>query len=285
MPHALAMEVVEVPNTGAMSGRPTNATIVGTTEVFVVDPGEASGIALIEAALARRGTVRVAAIILTHGHHDHATAAAELRRTLGAPVMLNPREKLVLGDSFDWSDVDGELAGGMTLAIADGRLEVIDTPGHSPGHVAFYDRASRTLIAGDLGTGYGTVSVSAPHGKMAAYLDSLARAQLLGAPTIIPGHGATMTQPPDVFAQYLARRLTREREIYDVLARHAATIPEIVGELYLDLPPHFRRAAIATVLAHLEKLSAEGRVAPESDDLMASRWEARRPAGYPATAR
>lgn len=273
---ALPLEVVEIPNNGFMSDQPTNATIVGMHEVFIVDPGDAAGVAVIQEALGRRNGVRVKAILLTHGHPDHATAAPELRRIYECPVMLNPKEQPILRQFLNWSDVDEALTGGMTLALEGGELQAMDTPGHSPGHVALYEPVARALIAGDLVSGHGTVGIFPPHGKMTEYFASLERMQLLNPAVIIPGHGPTMTQPPDVFAQYIERRSTREREIYAIVARGPTTIEAMVPELYPVVLPHFRRAAAATILAHLEKLRAEGRVRPESDDLAEAVWSARR---------
>jgi glyoxylase-like metal-dependent hydrolase (beta-lactamase superfamily II) len=272
---APAIEVIAVPNDGVMSDQPTNATIVGGGEVIIVDPGDQPGVAVIQEALARRGDVRVTAIVLTHGHHDHTLAAPALKRIFACPILLNPAERPILPRMIDWSEIDGPVAGGMTLTVDGVRLEAIDTPGHSPGHVALYEPVSRTLIAGDLVSGHGTVGIFPPHGKMGEYFASLERAQRLDARTIIPGHGPTLTQPPDLFAQYIARRTTREREIYAALAQGPATIEAMLPGLYPDVSPQFRRAAAATILAHLEKLREEGRVAPDSDDPFAARWAMR----------
>ena len=274
-PHALALEVIEIPNNGFMSDQPTNATIVGTHEVFIVDPGDAAGGEIIQGALGRRAGVRVKAIVLTHGHPDHATAAPELKRVYGCPVMLNPKEQPILRQFLSWSDIDEELTGGMTLPLEGGELRALDTPGHSPGHIALYEPVSRTLIAGDLVSGHGTVGIFPPHGKMTEYFASLEAMQRLNPAVVIPGHGPTMTQPPDLFAQYIERRSTREAEIYAVVAREPTTIEAMIPELYPIVLPHFRRAAAATILAHLEKLAEEGKVRPESDDRIEGRWSAR----------
>ena len=273
-PQGLAMETVEIPNQGFMFEQPTNAVIAGTREVFIIDPGYEIGVALIREALARRGDVRVKAILLTHGHPDHANAAPGLKRLYGAPILLHPLERQVAARWMDVAEIDGDLAGGMTLTLEDGELVVIDTPGHSPGHVAFFEPVSRTFIGGDLVSGHGTTGIFPPLGKMGEYLDSIRRSETYAPRVVIPGHGPTMVDQPGLWQYYLERRLTREREIYDVLARGPATIPEIVTALYTDILPHFVRAAQATALAHLEKLRAEGRVTPESDDLASGRWRA-----------
>jgi len=272
---ALQLEVIEIPNGGFMSDQPTNATIVGAHEVFIIDPGDAAGVGVIQEVLGRRSDLQVKAILLTHGHPDHATAAPELKRIYDCPVMLNPKEQPILRQFLNWSDVDEELTDGMTLTIEEGELQAIDTPGHSPGHIALYEPVSRTLIAGDLVSGNGTVGIFPPHGKMVEYLESLERMRQLNPDVVIPGHGPTMTPPPNIFAQYIEHRLMREGEIYAVVAREPTTIEAMIPELYPIVLPHFRRAAAATVLAHLEKMQAEGRVRPESDNLDTCRWSVR----------
>ena len=268
----LALEVIAVPNDGSMSDQPTNATIVGTDEVFIVDPGDQAGVEIIGRAIDARRGVRVKAIILTHAHPDHAVAAPALRQRYGCPIMLNPKERPILRQFLDWSDVDLSLKGGMTLTVDGGRLETLDTPGHTPGHVALYEPVARVLIAGDLVAGHGTVGIFPPHGKMSEYFDSLTRMRALDIRSIIPGHGETLTQPPDVFGRYIERRTSREREIYAVVAREPTTIEAMLPGLYPDVVPQFRRAAAATILAHLEKLRAEGRVTADSDDPFNARW-------------
>lgn len=268
----LALEVLAVPNDNIMSDQPTNATIVGTDEVYIVDPGDHAGVALVRAALAARGNPPVRAILLTHAHPDHANAAGTLREEFGCPLLLHRREepladRFLAGVPIDWS-----LVGGMRLPIDGGWLETFDTPGHSPGHVSFYAPDSRTLIAGDLVSGFGTVGIFPPLGEMRAYCDSLARMQRVGIEQIIPGHGPTQT--PEIFARYLARRAEREAEIYAAVSHGPTTIEAIVTALYPDVQPRFRRAAAATTLAHLEKLRTEGRVTQEGDEPFSALWRA-----------
>ncbi len=273
---SLQIEIVEVPNSGFMSDQPTNGCIVGTHDVLIIDPGDANGAEIFLSALAKRGNPHVKAIVLTHSHPDHAIAALALKETLDCPVMLNPKERPILEQfkGLTWDQVDEELHGGMSVEIDGGRLDAYDTPGHSPGHVSLLEPESRILIAGDLVSGHGTVGIFPPHGRMIEYFDSLRLARSLRPSAVIPGHGPTLTEPIGLFDQYIERRSNREREIYEVVEQGPATIEEMVTKLYPDVLPHFRRAAGATVLAHLIKLESEGRVRCDGDDQFADSWSA-----------
>lgn len=270
----LQFQRVEVPNNGFMSDQPTNGFIIGTDEVILIDPGDEPGAEIFLTALAERGNPKVKAIVLTHSHPDHAVAAARLKQELGVPVMLNPKERPVLEQfkGLTWDQIDEELHGGMTIELDGGELEAIDTPGHAPGHVALFERSSRRLIAGDLVSGHGTVGIFPPHGKMIEYFASLRAAEALHPSVVYPGHGPTITEPAELFQQYIERRSLREREIVEELQGGPKTIEQIVTPLYPDVLPHFRRAAGATVLAHLIKLETEQRVAHEGDDTLTTIW-------------
>lgn len=277
MSKRLRIDVIEIPNAGFMSDQPTNACIVGTEEVLIVDPGDEAGAEIVLQALSERGNPPVSSIVLTHSHPDHAIAASALKSALHCPVLLNPKERPILEQfkGLTWDEVDQELHGGMQIEIDGGLLEAYDTPGHSPGHVSLLDPESRVLIAGDLVSGHGTVGIFPPHGKMIEYFDSLRRAKALQPSAVIPGHGPMLTDPNGLFDQYIERRTKRENEIRGVLEHEATTIDAIVTQLYPDVLPHFRRAAAATVLAHLIKLEAEGVVRCDTDDQLAGTWSIR----------
>jgi glyoxylase-like metal-dependent hydrolase (beta-lactamase superfamily II) len=141
---------------------------------------EDDGFTLVDAAMPRTGAAFIAAakaaggpirrIALTHGHGDHVGSLDELKTTLGSEVeVLMPEldARIHAGETV----VDGKLTGSWpTLKTAPdtringgdrvGSLEVVATPGHSPGHVSFVDTRDRSVIVGDVFTSYGSLNVT-----------------------------------------------------------------------------------------------------------------------------
>jgi glyoxylase-like metal-dependent hydrolase (beta-lactamase superfamily II) len=130
----------------------------GATETIVVDPGDESDRLL--AAIDALG-VEVAAILLTHTHFDHVGAVAPLARATGAEVWCPELEVPVLADimsfvpwpgfgPFESYDADHTVKGGERLDLAGLDIEVLFTPGHSPGHVTYSVADERALFSGDV---------------------------------------------------------------------------------------------------------------------------------------
>ncbi|KAA0971787.1 MBL fold metallo-hydrolase [Aureimonas fodinaquatilis] len=126
----------------------------------VVDPG--GDVPDILAAIEQQG-VKVEAIWLTHGHIDHAGGAMALKDALGVEIIGPERsdEPLMqriedqarmfgVGGDYQNATPDRWLVDGDRLSIAGHEFEVIHAPGHSPGHVVFYNRAAGFLHAGDV---------------------------------------------------------------------------------------------------------------------------------------
>jgi glyoxylase-like metal-dependent hydrolase (beta-lactamase superfamily II) len=123
---------------------------------------------LVDAALSAGAQIK--RIALTHGHGDHVGSLDALKERLGGvEVLLSDLDaRIHAGDKV----VDGKLPGSWPKGIKTapdvrlmggeriGSLEVIPTPGHTPGHMAFLDTRDKTLIAGDVYTSYGGVAVT-----------------------------------------------------------------------------------------------------------------------------
>jgi hydroxyacylglutathione hydrolase len=125
-----------------------NAYIVraedASTRAVMVDPGEEAERLL---GAADSLGVRIEAILITHCHFDHIGAVAPVARASGAPVYCPKIERGVLADVMRWVppgfgpfesyEADHTVAGGERLSLAGLDIEVIFTPGHSPGHVTY----------------------------------------------------------------------------------------------------------------------------------------------------
>ena len=125
-----------------------NAYIVrrdgGAKRAVMIDPG-AEAERLLEAA--RALGVEIEAILITHCHFDHIGAVAEVARATGAPVYCPEIERGVLADVNSWTppgfgpfesyEADETVEGGERLSLAGLDIEVLFTPGHSPGHVTY----------------------------------------------------------------------------------------------------------------------------------------------------
>jgi glyoxylase-like metal-dependent hydrolase (beta-lactamase superfamily II) len=175
-----------------------------TLEAAVIDPG--GEIERIVAAAARRG-VRIAAILLTHAHIDHAGGAGRMARQLGVPI-VGPHE----GDRF-WIDAlpqqarmfgveQGEgfaptrwLVDGDTVAVGETTLSVRHTPGHTPGHVVFHDAGSGRAFVGDVLFAGSIGRTDLPGGDYDTLIASITqRLWPLGDDTVfVPGHGPEST--------------------------------------------------------------------------------------------
>jgi hydroxyacylglutathione hydrolase len=130
----------------------------GSDRALIVDPGDEPERIL--AAVEELG-VTVEAVLVTHCHFDHIGAVAPVARATGAPVYVSRIEKPVLADimsyvpwagfgPFESYEADHLLEGGETLELAGFEIEVLFTPGHSPGHVTFSVPEHQAIFSGDV---------------------------------------------------------------------------------------------------------------------------------------
>lgn len=129
----------------------------GSDRVLVVDPGEEPERIL---AAVSDWDGEVEAILLTHTHFDHVGAVAPVAKATGAPVYCPEMEVPILADIMSFTfpgygpyesyDADETVSGGETLELAGLELDVIHTPGHSPGHVTYSVRGEDAIFSGDV---------------------------------------------------------------------------------------------------------------------------------------
>ena len=177
-----------------------NCWLVGVApRCAVVDPGAESE--RIFAAIERRG-LRPEQILLTHGHVDHIAHCAHVAERYGIGVWVD-RADLPYLEGPQWPELEellgvrpcpppaGFLAEGVMHEVAGLTLEVIATPGHTPGGVCLVDRASRTVLDGDTIFAGSVGRTDLPGGDWETLVDSIRRKlfALEGDWRLLPGHG------------------------------------------------------------------------------------------------
>ena len=179
------------------------ARLDGAGEAIVIDPGDEAP-RLIEAIEALG--VHVAAILLTHTHFDHVGAVAPLARATGAEVWCPELEVPVLADimryvpwqgigPYESYDADHTVAGGETLQLAGMEIDVLFTPGHSPGHVTYSIPSEQAVFSGDVLFEGSIGRTDLPGGDTATLMRTLAAlVEALPDETVVyPGHMGTTT--------------------------------------------------------------------------------------------
>ena len=170
----------------------------GADRGLIVDPGEeAERILHVVDELG----LGIDAILLTHTHFDHIGAVAPVARATGAPVYCPEIEVPVLRDimafvpwpgfgPYESYEADETVAGGETLELAGMEIEVLFTPGHSPGHVTYAIRDEAALFSGDVLFQGSVGRVDLPGGDWPTLLESI-RSLVDGFPeetVVYPGH-------------------------------------------------------------------------------------------------
>jgi glyoxylase-like metal-dependent hydrolase (beta-lactamase superfamily II) len=95
------------------------------------------------------GARKVRAVLCTHAHDDHVRVAPELGRAVGARVLLHPDDLPLWRLTHPDADPGGELADKELIEVAGTALEVLHTPGHTPGSVCFYAKDLAVVFTGD----------------------------------------------------------------------------------------------------------------------------------------
>ncbi len=253
----------------------TNCYLIGGEEVVVIDPGspyedEQQKLDVVIEKMLAAGR-RVREIIITHLHPDHIGGVMHLSERFNLPVAAHRLTAEAIAatvrvDRFIADDEIIALGGGLLDPDLGWRLRALWSPGHARGHLSFYEERTGSLITGDCIVGLGTVVIAPPEGNMKDYLASLERyLELPRLTALFPAHGPVLANTRGKIEEYIKHRLEREALIVGALSDVPRTIPEIVKEVYTDVPEALHKLAALSVQAHLEKLAAEGRVTSEAE--------------------
>lgn len=246
----------------------TNCYVIYTSkEILIVDPGspyeeEQAALARFIDELVNEGR-RVKAIVLTHRHPDHVGGVNALVSHLDGNVAIAAhRETAAVLPNITINQVTED----MEMLTLEGEptinLRALHTPGHARGHLCFRDEARGILLTGDNIVGLGSVLIDPPEGNMNDYLESLRRMRALeGLKVLFGGHGPPMANTYEKIDEYISHRLEREKNILAAVQKGNQTPSEIVARVYTDVSPKAYSMAERAVLAHLEKLEADGLVA------------------------
>jgi len=251
--------------------------------------------------------------LVTHVHRDHYQQAVTLRQELGMRVALGAGERdslevlrepgrrplqqqvgalRTLGataladfvedhlkdaqiDELEWALPDDWLTEGE-VPVGERVLDVVATPGHTRGHVVFYDVAGSLLFAGDhvlptITPSIGFEPVLSPD-PLGDFLGSLAKVRARPDARLLPAHGPVTDSVHARVDELIAHHGARLDEVEKGVRAGATTAFEVAGELrwtrrerkLADLDPFNQMLAIAETAAHLELLVAQGRISVEA---------------------
>jgi glyoxylase-like metal-dependent hydrolase (beta-lactamase superfamily II) len=168
-----------------------NVWIVGDdSECIVIDAAHDA-----DAILSAVGQRSLRAILLTHAHDDHIDAVAALRSATGAPVLLNDGDRMLWDVVYPDTAPSGGLVDGQVVTIAGVDLEVLQTPGHSPGAVCFFAPHLGTVFTGDTLFRGGPGATGRSYSDFGTIIESITT-KLLSLPPetlVLTGHGESTT--------------------------------------------------------------------------------------------
>lgn len=186
----------------------TNCYIVGdpeTRQAAIIDPGGDA-----DRILARVQTLKLepVAVLLTHGHFDHVLDAWTIKERTGSRVFLNRKDEPLLTDSkvglgtlfgslirTAKGEVDHFLEEGDRITFGSIVLEVLETPGHTPGHVSFLASDANIVFVGDTLFAGSIGRTDFPGGSYPQLIRSVQEKifPLPGQTLVCPGHGPETT--------------------------------------------------------------------------------------------
>ncbi|TSD92957.1 MBL fold metallo-hydrolase [Skermania sp. ID1734] len=251
----------------------------------------------------------ISTCLATHHHGDHYSQAYTWRAKLGSTLFAGREERhsissiitdtgefpnhgplltrcgaidlakrVASGDvSAAWADVDfgepdGWLDHGDEIALRDGSLQVVATPGHTRGHIVFHHRATATLFSGDHILPSITPSIgfewSPEPYPLRSYLSSLELVRCLPDAALLPSHGPVTASTHTRVDELLSHHERRLDDVCERIADGASTAYEVAQSMPWtrrshrldDLPLEHQLCAVTEIGAHLDVLTMQGRL-------------------------
>jgi len=291
---------------------PVNVYLIAEDPLTLIDTGPKTreATAALREGLRQAGFLvsDIRRIVLTHAHEDHCGLARSLRdEAKDAEVLVHDWEtghraarleyeesRALLAraglpdseiegmrrmyesvrryaDSFDDHEYNS-LKDGAELEFASGILQVVHTPGHTPGSCSFLREADRTIIAGDCVLKRITpnpilspdpIDKSRRFRSLAEYLVSLARLRTF-APTLVHGgHGEPIHDYEELFNRYLRAIQQRQAQVIALVPKTGATAWDVAREMFPGADDVHRFLAVSEAVAHLDLAQSEGKIAVE----------------------
>jgi glyoxylase-like metal-dependent hydrolase (beta-lactamase superfamily II) len=250
-------------------------------------------------------------IVVTHSHPDHYGLVSKIKKTHDVTIYLHRREKEIFRtryaltkemvqegsiwfqshgvpkeemplmkfpyDSIRAKDVilpDVELEGGETIAVDPFKLQVIWTPGHSPGHICLFDAEHKLFFSGDHILPSITPNIGLLPGSsrnpLGEFTQSLKSLRNLDVDTVLPGHQKILHDLKKRVDALLHHHESRNQEILKGLQKepltayqvshHIKWLPEQGGLAFTELLTWGKVAAVSETLSHLQAMTIEGRI-------------------------
>ena len=258
--------VITANNASPMTFTGTRSYILGTDNLIVIDPGPDIN-QHFDAIMDYVGNRKVTDIILTHSHVDHSPLSRRLKNETGASIIgfgsANEARTTFMKELSSSLDLGGEEGIDKNLTLDEKvidkqelvrnnySIEVVHTPGHLSNHICLALKEKKALFSGDHVMGWATTLISPPDGDLGSFMRSLEKLSERDELIYYPGHGKPLREPKKMVLAQIAHRRDRETQILRAISKNAKTPSEIVDDVYIDLNPMLKTAAIRNVLAHL----------------------------------
>ena len=258
--------VITADNASPMTFTGTRTYILGTENLIVIDPGPDSE-AHLSSLMKYIGKRKVTDILLTHSHIDHSPLSRKLKIETGARIIGfgsadEARTSFMkkLSSSLDLGGEEGidkdlaldeKVIDKQILNLNNYSIEVVHTPGHLSNHVCFSLKDRQILFSGDHVMGWATTLISPPDGDLGSFMNSLEKLSDREEMIYYPGHGKPLKEPRKMVLAQIKHSRDREEQILNSVSKISRTPAEIVDDVYVDLNPMLKAAAVRNVLAHL----------------------------------